>query len=107
MTHNPLGKSLLRVCTLYIDPQNFNMLRPVNGVDGVPGSEEAAVAAVALVDEGVAARAALDHRVEVPARPLARVLLVAPRRALVLQQPVQQSGYGGRQWFISFTSLNM
>ena len=70
-----------------------NMLtvdRPVDGVDGVPGSEEAAVAAVALVDEGVAARPALDHRVEVPARPLARVLLVALRRALVLRQAVQQ-----------------
>ena len=75
-----------------------NMLtvdRPVDGVDGVPGSEEAAVAAVALVDEGVAARAALDHRVEVPARPLARVLLVALRRALVLRQAVQHNSVRG------------
>ena len=102
---------------MYIDPHNMKLLWtiwtcwPVDGVDGVPGAEEAAVAAVALVDEGVAARAALDHRVEVPARPLARVLLGALRRALVLQHPVQQSVYGGGgamlQCFISFTSLNM
>ena len=51
-------------------------------VHRVAGAQEAAVAAVALVHEGVAARAALDHGVEVPGGSLGRVM----REAFILKQ---------------------
>ena len=55
------------------DRKKHKLYSRVYGVHSVAGAQEAAVAAVALVDEGVAARAALDHRVEVPGGSLGRV----------------------------------
>ena len=53
----------------------------VDRVHGVAGAKEAAVAAVALVDQGVAARPTLDHRIEVPGGSLGRVV----RQAFILK----------------------
>ena len=53
------------------------MLSRVYGVHGVARAQEAAVAAVSLVDQGVTPGAALDHRVEVPGGSLGRVMHVA------------------------------
>ena len=71
MTHTRVESSLL--ATRY---------SRVDRVHGVAGAEEAAVAAVALVDQGVAARPTLDHRVEVPGGSLGRVV----RQAFILKK---------------------
>ena len=53
-------------------------------VHSVARSQEAAVAAVSLVDQGVTPGAALDHRVEVPGGSLGRVV----RQAFILKKIV-------------------
>jgi len=58
----------------------MHLTASVDRVHGVAGAEEAAVAAVALVDQGVAARPTLDHRVEVPGGSLGRIV----RQAFIL-----------------------
>ena len=51
-------------------------------VHSIAGAQEAAVAAISLVDQGVTPGAALDHRVEVPGGSLGRVM----REAFILKQ---------------------
>ena len=58
----------------------------VDGVHGVARAEEATIAAVALVDEGVAASAALDHSIKVPGGSLGGVT----HEAFILKQGMRQ-----------------
>ena len=60
----------------------YNWVLRVYGVHSVAGAQEAAVAAVSLVHQGVTPGAALDHRVEVPGGSLSRVT----HEAVILKQ---------------------
>ena len=53
------------------------VILPVNTIHSVAGPKKATVAAVAFVDQRVAACTALDHGVEVPRGSLARVVLLS------------------------------
>jgi len=54
-----------------------HLAAPVNPIHSLAGAKKATVAAVAFVDQRVAACTALDHGVEVPRGSLARVVLLS------------------------------
>ena len=60
----------------------YKGLSRVYGVHSIAGAQEAAVAAISLVHQGVTPGAALDHRVEVPGGSLGRVT----HEAVILKQ---------------------
>lgn len=84
-------------CTYYVIHNNMQMclspVLPVDGVDGEPGAEKAAITAVTFVGKWIASRRAAHHVVQVENVPL-RSASTAPAPAAVTFPPGLDQGHG-------------